>query len=136
MSGSTPATEGPSWVAVARSADVGAEPHRVPFGERPWILLRLEGTLVGFADRCPHRFAPLSAGRAVDGTLECGFHGWRFDASGRAVAIPSLGPDAVIPPRACLTHLPVREEDGVVFIAPGAVPREQGRLDIGHTGRP
>jgi hypothetical protein len=52
MSGSTPATEGPSWVAVARSADVGAEPHRVPFGERPWILLRLEGTLVGFADRC------------------------------------------------------------------------------------
>jgi phenylpropionate dioxygenase-like ring-hydroxylating dioxygenase large terminal subunit len=107
---------------VARSVEVGTEPHRVWADGRPWVLVRLEDEPVGFADRCPHRLAPLSAGRSVEGTLECGYHGWRFDPSGRAVAIPSLGPGATIPPRACLTVVPVREEDGIVLIAPSAVP--------------
>ena len=30
-----------------------------------------------FADRCPHRLAPLSEGRVTeDGLLECPYHGW------------------------------------------------------------
>jgi nitrite reductase/ring-hydroxylating ferredoxin subunit len=35
-------------------------------------------------DRCPHRLAPLSEGRVEpsDGTLQCVYHGWRFDAAG------------------------------------------------------
>ena len=27
-------------------------------------------------DECPHRLAPLSEGRVVDGGLECPYHGW------------------------------------------------------------
>ena len=38
-------------------------------------------------DKCPHRLAPLSEGRIEpsDGTLQCSYHGWRFDSGGRAV---------------------------------------------------
>jgi hypothetical protein len=32
-----------------------------------------------FQNRCPHRGVPLSQGRLeADGTLACGYHGWRF----------------------------------------------------------
>jgi phenylpropionate dioxygenase-like ring-hydroxylating dioxygenase large terminal subunit len=107
----------PAWTAVAASEEVADDPHQVWAEGRPWVLVRFDGDVVAFADRCPHRMAPISAGRRVDATLECGYHGWRFDRTGRAVAIPSLGDDAAIPPRACLTILPVREEDGFVYIS-------------------
>lgn len=42
-----------------------------------------------FADVCPHRLVPLSAGRLNDrGELECPYHGWSFDGEGRCTAIP------------------------------------------------
>ena len=31
-------------------------------------------------DRCPHRSVPLSFGKVADGRLQCGYHGWAFDA--------------------------------------------------------
>jgi nitrite reductase/ring-hydroxylating ferredoxin subunit len=42
------------------------------------------------ADRCPHRGARLSLDRVREGRLECPYHGWRFAAEGRCVAIPAL----------------------------------------------
>ena len=60
--------------------------------------------------RCPHLKADLSRfGTLIDGVLECGMHGWRFDlASGRCltseghdiVAVPVGGPNAAGPPGA------------------------------------
>eukprot|EP00775_Hariotina_reticulata_P012636 gene12636-12765_t len=47
-----------------------------------------------FADACPHRLAPLSEGRLeADGTLQCSYHGWRFDSSGRCQDIPQAVDD-------------------------------------------
>jgi phenylpropionate dioxygenase-like ring-hydroxylating dioxygenase large terminal subunit len=105
------------WTAVATSEQIGDGPCQVWADGRPWVLVRLDGEIAAFADRCPHRLAPLSAGRRVGSTLECGYHGWRFDRTGRAVAIPSLGDEAVIPRRACLTNRPVRVEDGCVYLS-------------------
>ena len=42
-------------------------------------------------DRCPHRHAPLSCGKIVDGDIECPYHGWRFASSGNCTAIPGRG---------------------------------------------
>ncbi len=39
-------------------------------------------------DRCPHRSIRLSAGRILDGQLQCVLHGLRFDGSGRCTLIP------------------------------------------------
>jgi vanillate O-demethylase monooxygenase subunit len=109
------------WHAVACADELGDEPLQVWLLGEPWVLVRVAGTPRAYRDRCPHRFAPLSTGRVVDGELECGYHGWRFGGDGRATAIPALGPDAVLPPRACLdAPHGVDERFGLVWLAPDA----------------
>ena len=55
---------------------------------------------------------------ANDGTLQCGYHGWRFDAAGDVVAVPALGPSATLPPRGCLRPAAdVAEHLGLVWVA-------------------
>lgn len=110
---------GRSWFAVALSSDVGDQPHPVEVLGRSWVVLRMNGRLAAFADRCPHRMAPLSIGSQSNGVLTCGYHGWRFDDVGACVEIPALGPDATIPARACLERpAGVQERYGLVWIAP------------------
>lgn len=112
------------WVDVARSGDIGDEPVAVGAGGGAWVLWRVDGLLRCAVDRCPHRLAPLSAGRRVGDTLECRYHGWRFDASGVAVDIPSMGAGALLPRRAALQIVAVREVDGTVAAdLPGTRPR-------------
>jgi len=87
--------------------------------ERYVVYRSPDETLRVFIDRCPHRFAPLSLGTCEGETLRCAYHGWVFDAEGRCVEIPSLGPDATLPPRAMLSGpFAVAESHGMVFVAP------------------
>lgn len=108
-----------AWHAVARSEDVSSSPIAVQLlGER-WALVRIQGALAAFADRCPHRLAPLSIGTVCGTTLQCAYHGWRFDASGACVEIPALGPGATLPSRAAVrTPFGVEERYGLVWVAP------------------
>lgn len=70
-------------------------------------------------DRCAHRNVPLSLGRvASDGSLECGYHGWRFDGEGRCVDVPGLC-RAVDSGRRVPSHA-VREQDGLIWVCPSA----------------
>lgn len=63
---------------------------------------------------CPHLGTHLGhCGRVVDGGLECGFHGWRFDAAGRCTHVPAA---SVIPHRAQLAAWPVREVNGAIML--------------------
>jgi phenylpropionate dioxygenase-like ring-hydroxylating dioxygenase large terminal subunit len=74
------------------------------------------GTVHAGADRCPHRGAALSLGRVQGDTLECAYHGWRFDARGSCVAVPAL--PAFVPPashRACVYS--ARVAYGLVWVA-------------------
>lgn len=108
-----------AWYAVALSGDVGSAPHRVQVLGHPWVVFRMDGRLVAFADQCPHRLAPLSIGTNHGSRFECVYHGWQFDTDGQCVAIPALGDDATIPPRACLTApAGVQERYGLVWLAP------------------
>jgi phenylpropionate dioxygenase-like ring-hydroxylating dioxygenase large terminal subunit len=107
------------WHPVALSCDVGEEPVAVRVAGRGWALARIGGTVVAFADACPHRRARLSAGSIRDGTLQCMYHGWRFAADGTCVDIPALGDAAQIPARAALNRpAEVTERDGLVWLAP------------------
>jgi phenylpropionate dioxygenase-like ring-hydroxylating dioxygenase large terminal subunit len=84
-----------------------------------WAIARVEGVIVALPDRCPHRSSPLSAGCVVDGTVQCAYHGYRFDRAGRCVLVPALGAGAAIPPKADLTPAhSVRERYGLVWLAP------------------
>lgn len=108
-----------AWHAVARSEDIDATPVQVELLGEPWALVRIDAQLVAFADRCPHRLAPLSIGTICGSTLQCAYHGWRFDTSGTCVEIPALGPNATIPPRAAArTPYGLTERFGLIWIAP------------------
>jgi phenylpropionate dioxygenase-like ring-hydroxylating dioxygenase large terminal subunit len=114
-----------AWHPVAHAEDItGDVPTQVLVGGDAWVVVRLGGRLAAFADQCPHRLAPLSAGsvtRAADGTarLSCAYHGWRYDADGRCDLIPSLGRDGNVSRRARLRPAyGVTEAYGLVWVAP------------------
>jgi nitrite reductase/ring-hydroxylating ferredoxin subunit len=113
------------WLAVATSAQVTTRPLAVVVEDRRIVLVRLDpaGPAVAFADRCPHRRVPLSAGTVVDGRLRCAYHGWSFDASGRCADLPTLRPGEPVPPNAHLAPVvPVREEGGQVLVRIAELP--------------
>jgi phenylpropionate dioxygenase-like ring-hydroxylating dioxygenase large terminal subunit len=102
---------------VADVARLGAEPLAAQLMGGALVLWRdAAGAVHAAADRCPHRGAALSRGRVQGDTLECPYHGWRFDASGRCVLVPAL-PDFVPPPehRACMYS--ARVAYGLVWVA-------------------
>ncbi len=63
----------------------GVYPAELPSGERV-CLVRYGDEISAFLDECPHQGMPLSAGEVLpDGTLECVWHGARFDCHTGAV---------------------------------------------------
>lgn len=101
---------------VALSRDLLAQPLPVRLLGEDLVLWRdASGQARVFTDRCPHRGAALSMGRVVDGALECPYHGWRFEAQGRCIAIPAV--PGFTPPeghRACAYQL--REAYGLLWV--------------------
>jgi nitrite reductase/ring-hydroxylating ferredoxin subunit len=109
------------WFPVAQAAEVGTTPVPVGAGGRAFIVVRLRpgGEVSAFPARCPHRLVPLAEATVVDGRLQCPYHGWRYDAEGRCVDIPSLDRDGTPPPRADLSvPWAVEERHGWVWLAP------------------
>jgi nitrite reductase/ring-hydroxylating ferredoxin subunit len=53
------------------------------------VLVRKDGSITAFEDRCPHAHWPLSEGELKDGVLQCAGHGWEFDVqTGRCLTVP------------------------------------------------
>ena len=106
------------WHPVASVTDLDPDkPLAVRLlGER-WLVAELGGDLVAMRDLCPHRLVPLSAGSIKGTEIECGYHGYRFDASGKATTIPALSPDTPIPAKACVDTTPVTVRFGLIWIA-------------------
>jgi len=122
------------WYPACMAHDLRSTPIAITLMDLPMVLYRDRGGRAhALVDRCPHRNVPLSLGRVhADGTLECGYHGWRFDGSGRCTAVPALDADlgTAPSPRDAISR-PVRELDGVVWIwgsAAGPPTREPFRL--------
>lgn len=116
-----------AWHVVATSAEVRTEPVPVRLLGESWVLVRLPDpdgdgdatTLAAFVDRCPHRWAPLSAGAVDAGVLRCAYHGWCFGPDGSCTEIPSLAAGDRRPSRArATTPAAVTERGGLVFLAP------------------
>ena len=93
------------------------------------------GKAYALRDVCPHRAAPLSAGRlgrAPDGAeaVECPYHGWMFRTDGACTLIPSLvGEQAMDVGRIRVRSYPVAESQGLVFIWMAADERRQVEPD-------
>jgi vanillate O-demethylase monooxygenase subunit len=89
--------------------------------KKPIVIWRgKDGKVVAFDDRCVHKRMPLSCGKILDnGAVECAYHGFAYDTSGKCVSIPSQM-DLAIPSRAKLKPYPVVEQDGVVWLWMGS----------------
>jgi len=104
-----------SWYVAGLSKDFPKETlsgHVI--AKRPIVIWRTkDGDIAAFDDRCSHKRFPLSKGRLMaDGTLECAYHGLRYDTSGKCVMIPSH-PTGPISPQAKVIGFPVKEQDGL-----------------------
>jgi 3-phenylpropionate/trans-cinnamate dioxygenase ferredoxin component len=82
------------YVRAASLADVPPNTlHQVELGEHKVCLANADGQIYAFGDNCSHRDFPLSSGALEDGTVECAWHGARFEvASGRATRLPAVKP--------------------------------------------
>ncbi len=102
------------WYPACESSELGRAPLALTLMDEPVVLFRDRDRVAhALVDRCPHRNVPLSMGRVhADGTLQCGYHGWRFDGDGRCRAIP--GRDGVGSRDADARR--VCEQDGMVWL--------------------
>jgi phenylpropionate dioxygenase-like ring-hydroxylating dioxygenase large terminal subunit len=123
----------PGWFVACTAASLRDRPVAATVQGVPLVLFRGRDSPPGaFEDRCPHRNAPLSAGRLRGGALECAYHGWRFEPGGTCIAVPGLaGPPEARATRAAA--VPCIEQDGFVWVAPAGAP-PGGPRPLPHLG--
>lgn len=126
----------------SRAVKQGRLQHKTIMGE-PIVFGRSEsGEVFALRDLCPHRGVPLSAGKLVEGTIECPYHGWRFKPSGHCSLIPSLvGEEGVEPSKISVRKYPIAERNGLIWVfmaedaQPGNVP-DAPTLPLNPKARP
>lgn len=98
------------WVRVAGVEDCSTDGclHTVLGNGEPVVLARWDGEIFALEDRCSHQDFPLSDGEVEDGTIECIYHGAKFDLkTGKALQLPAIRP---------VRSYPVEIRDDDVFI--------------------
>jgi phenylpropionate dioxygenase-like ring-hydroxylating dioxygenase large terminal subunit len=102
------------WYAVALARDIGRKPVQEWLLDEPIVLFRKTTDEVSvLRDRCPHRHAPLSMGTVIGDEIQCRYHGFQFDSTGRCTKIPG---EKVIPGAVRVQVLPALESLGCVWV--------------------
>lgn len=82
-----------------------------------FVVWRDSHGLIGAArDKCPHRGIALSKGKVMNDHLQCPFHGFEYDPSGRCMLIPANGKAATVPDHIRAAAYPVAEQNGFIYI--------------------
>lgn len=106
------------WTPVIPLSDFTANPQAVTVAGESVVLFRdTEGQVQALLDQCPHRGAALSLGTVMDdGSLQCRYHGWRFDGRGRCRKVPLNDLNASALRKLSAFAVPARELAGAVWI--------------------
>src|SRR5262249_40185689 len=107
------------WYPFALSKKLkAASTLAVTFGGEPIVLVRTSGgTVFALEERCAHRQMPLHMGVVDKDRLQCCYHAWTYDATGKVVRVPYLPKGAHIPRG--IRAYPCREAYGFIFVFPG-----------------
>ena len=116
------------WYVAATAHEIKERPIARTICDESIVIFRASsGEVSALEDRCPHRKAPLSLGTVVGDTIQCGYHGARFNGSGRCVDIPSQQ-DLPIPAIFNAKSYVVREIHDLVFLWVGDSHRADPEL--------
>lgn len=100
-----------NWKAVCHLADIPSQGARVlkRAGQVDIAVFRtVDDQAFALLDRCPHKGGPLSQGIVSGHRVACPLHNWHIDlATGQACA----------PDEGCSGHIPLKLEDGIVYLA-------------------
>ncbi len=79
-----------AWYVAARGVEITRTPMAKTLLGSSIVLFRSEnGDPVALQNRCCHRSFPLVEGKLEGDVLTCGYHGFRYDISGRCIEVPS-----------------------------------------------
>lgn len=104
------------WFAVMSSAELATgEVRPIEYFGRPLVLFRTQSGRAQVLDAyCPHLGAHLGVGgRVVEESIQCPFHGWRFDTAGRCVEVSYA---KRIPESARIREYPTVERNGFILM--------------------
>ncbi len=105
------------WYVVLESDEIGSQPKGATrLGEKMVFWRDSSGRVHAAVDRCPHRGVALSAGKIENGHLQCPFHGFEFDSSGKCVLVPANGRKGVVPNALRLNTYPTFEAHGWIWL--------------------
>jgi len=114
------------WIPAIRSDELPAPdcpPLRVKLLGEELIGFRMTSGKVGLIQNaCPHRGASLFFGRNEEEGLRCVYHGWKFDATGQCVDMPSEPAESNFKNKVRARAYPTHEHGGVIWAYMG--PRE------------
>jgi phenylpropionate dioxygenase-like ring-hydroxylating dioxygenase large terminal subunit len=106
------------WHPVCFSAQLGDRPaHADLLGESLVLWRGPGGEPRAMSDLCVHRGTALSLGWVRGDEIVCPYHGWRYAADGRCVAIPQLPDPRRVPARARVPAFRIQERYGLVWVA-------------------
>lgn len=105
-----------AWYVACTPAEIDDKPLGRRICGEPIVFYRgEEGQVAALEDWCPHRGAPLSLGRVIEGKLVCGYHGLEMGCNGKTIAMPGQRVRGFPPVRS----YPVVERHGFVWVWPG-----------------
>lgn len=118
------------WYIVMESRQIKDRPIGVTrMGEKMVFWRDDTGKVSCLRDRCAHRGVQLSKGKVLDnGRLQCPFHGFEYDVSGRITMIPANGRNTPVPDRFRVHGYPTHEAHGFVWVWWGENPPEDLQL--------
>jgi vanillate O-demethylase monooxygenase subunit len=104
-----------AWYVAAHAHELDNElVSRTICNQRVVMYRTSGGTVAALEDRCPHRFVPLSKGKRIGDSLQCGYHGLRFSASGKCDDAPNEGEQQKA--RICVRSFTAVERYAVIWL--------------------
>ncbi len=107
------------WLPILLSEELPAPdcpPVRATVLSERLIAFRDSDGRIGLVDEfCAHRRVSLWFGRNEEGGLRCPYHGWKYDASGQCVEVPSEPVESGFAQRVKLKAYPCIESGGVIW---------------------
>jgi phenylpropionate dioxygenase-like ring-hydroxylating dioxygenase large terminal subunit len=106
------------WHPVGFAAALAGGPVHADLLGEPLVLWRgRDGNVRAMSDVCVHRGTALSLGTVSGDEIVCAYHGWRYDADGRCVAIPQLADPTRVPAKARIASFRTQERYGLLWVA-------------------